>query len=787
MIKIHCTLLIFFTLFYFSASSAETLKFDRKLLEANGISAAQLDNALNRHVIPQGYSETDIYVNGKYITTGSVFWQNGTLYYEKEIKEKSGITSNVWHRTDIRHNHRQFYHLDKVFSVAYDRLARTLKLSGPAQYLNVRDGKNRISGGTGAFVNYSAYGYHFSAAGQPVSSLNVDYETGMNAANVVIRAHGTYSEFRSRQSATRYSTVRDGYAERDLGSFRVRVGRTVVSDGGFGTGYIDGAIVSSATGYHQAFVNFDYDANEVLTVEFLQNNLLLWKETVQKGHASLRNIPVADLTNDVTVLIRRNGQVIESRLISRAQISTSQDGLPGYYAFSGVRVGDKRMQVAGGGYSKRFSDRLQPSVAAVTTARYRAISLSNTLETGRLRSSQTFIFSHNEAGEAGSSVNLDATISHYSLSHTRNSRQFSYLGQGSTKAANSLRSSTGLVYSSRLSERVSGNLAFTHYNFYDSAGFDSVSAGLNLSLPHASVGVNLAYMSLAPGHSEKDKFSMNLALNVPLRWGSGRSSWRSQYYHYADTSRFINSLSAGISDDYTLTASHTRTTGAQQNETFSVDNSVTTPYTSASLSLSQTKQNSQSYLTSAAYVSGSIAASRHGVIFSPSPISDTWAIVDTGVSQYLKVSSLQGGGVTNHDGKVIISPVRANMGDFIRVNPEGLPKGVIISNNIREFSAVRGAVPYFRFSTYRNRLLLMKWTNKPSWVHQNDVFYDRDGKMLARFIDRDVLLISEGDVQKIEHSGMASPADINVKCRLSPGSLKKKEKIKNVMFTCSNS
>lgn len=59
--------------------------------------------------------------------------------------------------------------------------------------------------------------------------------------------------------------------------------------------------------------------------------------------------------------------------------------------------------------------------------------------------------------------------------------------------------------------------------------------------------------------------------------------------------------------------------------------------------------------------------------------------------------------------------------------------------------------------------------------------------MLARFIDRDVLLISEEDLQKIEQTGMTSPADINVKCRLSPGTLKKKEKIKNVMFTCSSS
>lgn len=787
MINIPYTRFIFFTLFYFSASSAETLKFDQQLLKANGISAAQLNNALNRNVIPRGYSVTDIYINGKYITTGSVYSKNDVIYYDKEIKDKSGLIIAAWHTDGIQYRNRQYYRLNNVFRTTYDHSARTLKLNVPAEYLTVQDHKNRISGGSGVFVNYSAYGYHFNAPGQPVSSLNADYEAGMNADNTVIRAHGTYSEFRSRENATSHNTVRDGYAERDFGRVRVRVGRTVISDGGFGTGYIDGAIVSSSSGYRQVFVNFDYDANEILTIEFLQNNLLLWKETVQKGHASLRNIPVADLTNDVSVLIRRNGQVIESRMIPRAEISATQDGLPGYYAFSGLTANRERQQVTGGGYSKRISEQLQPAVAAVTTPRYHAISLSNTLEAGQLRSNQTFIFSHNEAHDTGSSLSLDANLWNFSLSHTRNSRQFSDLGQKLSRGVNSLRSSTGLAHSIRLSDHVTGNLSFTHYNFYDAAGFDSVSAGLSLALPHASVGLNLAYMTLAQGHSDKDKLSMSLSLNVPLSWGSRRSSWRSQYYHYAGTSRFINALSAGVSDDYTLTASHTHTTGAQQNDTFTVDNSVTTPYTTASLSLSQARQSHQSYHTSAAYLSGSIAASQHGIIFSPSPISDTWAIVDTGVSQYLKVSSLQGGGVTNHDGKVIISPVRANADEFIRVNPEGLPKGVIISNNIRAFSADRGAVPYFHFSAYRNRLLLLKWTNKPSWVYQNDVFYDQDGKMLARFIDKDVLLINEEDLQKIETTGMTSPADINVKCRLSPGSLKKKEKIKNVIFICSSS
>lgn len=79
----------------------------------------------------------------------------------------------------------------------------------------------------------------------------------------------------------------------------------------------------------------------------------------------------------------------------------------------------------------------------------------------------------------------------------------------------------------------------------------------------------------------------------------------------------------------------------------------------------------------------------------------------------------------------------------------------------------------------------MRWKSKPAWIQQNDLFYDAAGKLIARFIDKDILLINENDVNELQKSGMSSPARINVQCRLARFNLKKQESINDVIFKCN--
>lgn len=781
--KIYYVVTVIFFLIFIAPVRSETLHFDSNLMAANGITSAQLDNALNQHVMPERETESDIYINGKYILSGRVFSVKNAAVYSEDIKSKAGIKALAWSPYKARNGSKYFY-LDKQIQAKFDRANNTLRLLVPVKYLINPEGKQRLSGGNGAFINYNTYAYRFSGGETSLNSINTDYEAGINMKNTIIRSHGYYSSFSNRNARTAVNTIRDGYIERDYQNVRVRAGRTIVSDGGFGTGYIDGAIISSANGNATAFVNFNYEAAETLTVEFWQNNLLLWKQIIQKGHAELRNIPVAGFSDDVRVLVKRDGQIVDSRIISRAQITSDQDGNAGYYAFTGRTVNGSRSTVSGAGFSRTLNSIFAPSVAMVTGSGYRGLTVSNTAfeKDFRFRSSLTSV--QNEKNQKGLSLDVSGSYKNTSLNFSRNSRHFSYIGQARLGNYNAQRSSIGLTQTQQFSYGVTGSISLTHYRFYDAPGFNSLSGSLNLPVGKASLGVGVSYMSLSPGQTQKDKISLNLFLSLPLSFNKHSANWRSQYYTYGNRARLSNSLSAPVSKNYTVTASQMRTSGAGRSESYSLDNAVITPYTTADVSLSQGRDAGGVSQTTAAYLSGAVAISKEGVIFSPNRIGNTWAVVDTGVHHYLDVASLQSSAVTNHDGKAIITPVAEGRNDFIRVSPEGLPSGVIIKNNVRDFSAVRGSVPFFKFGIADNRSMLLKWSHKPSDIHQSDLFYDGSGKLIARFIDKDILLIDEKDIGKLESEGMSSPTHLNMQCKLSSRRLNQQESIKNVIFNC---
>lgn len=772
-------------LFLFNTKAwSENLHFDKNLISANGISSEQLNDALNRHIVPEGKSQAVIYINGGYTASGEINSENGLLLFTSEIKSKLGIKNSGWKKHG-REGRGIGFTLNKVIRHEYDRSDSSLRLTVPAELLEKPADQKRLRGGSGAFVNYNTYGYRYSGVSGTLDSLSADYEAGLNINNTIVRTHGNYSQFRSRNTSVAVNQVRDGYIERDFNRVRIRAGRTMVNDGGFGTGYVDGAVVSSAEGNAAAFINFTYDAPEVLKVEFWQNNLLLWQQIIQKGHAELRNIPVAGFTGDVTVLVKRNDQIIDSRIIARGQITSNHDGMTGYYAFSGRAVDGRQKIVNGVGFRKTLGKNMAPSVAVVSSGKYRGLAVSNSTVHREFRTTAWLTGVQNEKGQHSLSVNFIANYNNTSLSYSSNSRHFSFLGQAQQNNYSSERSSISFTQTQQFSDGITGSVSLTHYSFYNAPSNEAFSASLNLPVAKASLGMGLSYMSPGPGRSVKDKVSMNLSLSIPLDFRNHSASWRSQYYRYGERVRLSNSLSAQVTERYRVTASHQRISGFSRSESYMMDNNVNTPYTAADVSLSQGKDGGDSSQMTAASLSGSVAISRKGVIFSPARIGDTWAVVDTGVHRYLKVSSLQNSVVTNHDGKAIISPVAVGKADFIRVSPEGLPSGIIIKNNVRDFSAVRGTVSFFEFNVVNNRSLLLRWESKPTWIQQSDIFYDDAGKSIARFIDKNILLISENDVHELLKSGMSSPARINVKCRLKKFNLKKLESINDVTFECN--
>lgn len=772
------------TLFQLLNVSAKTLVFDKNLIRANGIDARLLDDALHQHDLPHGVSHADLYINDKYILSGDIYSSDNKPAFTEAMLDKAGIKKNA-RLPAFNYNGTVYYLLKKKILLHYNRSDRALKLQIPPWYLTYPGNSNKISGGFGSFINYNSYSYHYSSNDSALQTLNTDYEVGVNVDNTIIRSHGSWSLFHDRNNRYQRNTLLDGYAEKDFGKFTFRGGRTLVNDGGFGTGYMDGAILSTSGGNGGAFVNFTYDAPEIVTIEFWQNNTLLWQENVQKGHVELKNIPVPDLTNDVMVLVKSHRQIIDSQIISRGQISTVNNKDTGWYAFSGKSINAEGEIVSGAGFNKNFGEMLRPALAIIKKEKYTGLSLSNAAEYHRLHTSLWLTGVRNEKKENGFNANATVSYESTSLSLSQSSHHFSYIDQARWGSYNLQRSSISIAQNLLLPGGIAGNISWSRYRFYNRASADAMSASVNVPIKRASLGVGISYMAQAPEQTLRNRLSVNLSLNIPLDFAVPGAAWRSQYYRYGDTSRLSHYASVPLSDYDTLTGGNNlqRSGSGRSNEYF-IDNALITPYTSTDISLAQAHRNNNSSRTSTLFLSGAVAMNKKGVIFTPSHIKNTYAVVDTGVHHFLKVDSLQTSTLTNHDGKAIIASVAEKRGDFIRVNPEGLAQGTVIKNNVREFTARRGAVPYFNFEAQNNKILLVKWTNPPLWVTQSDLFYTEQGQLVARFIDDGILVINDADIRTLTEHGMVSPQNIHDTCRITHP-LNMKENIIHAEFSCS--
>lgn len=94
------SLVYIFTCFLWGANAwSEGLHFDESLIAANGISSEQLNNALNRYVLPEGYMKVEVYINGFYTASGEINSMNGLLIFTRAVKSKLKIKGSAWRNT----------------------------------------------------------------------------------------------------------------------------------------------------------------------------------------------------------------------------------------------------------------------------------------------------------------------------------------------------------------------------------------------------------------------------------------------------------------------------------------------------------------------------------------------------------------------------------------------------------------------------------------------------------------------------------------------------------------
>lgn len=781
--SVHFPLLIFFI----SMNAQAQLKFDKKLLGISGISDQQVEDALHDKELYAGENSVHLYVNDRFIAKIVVYaTAGGQAGYTAHDLQTFGLKKEAWDQR-IEKGTATYVQLTDRIKPNFSRSDRSLKLTVPRALLENPDFIQQQKGGTGAFVNYNTYYSSFTSTGSSSDSLSTTYQVGANADNALLRANGTFSSFTSRTQSYSNNNVQSFYLDRDFDVGRVKAGRLNSPDGGFGVGYVDGVVYNTKDAPSGiGSVAFTYDSDAPAVIEFYQRDQLVYTLNVNRGHNNLAAIPVTSLTSDVVVVVKHDGQVIDTRQISRARISRATTQSSGLYAFAGRSNTDAYAMTAGAGYSKRYSDAVNPTVAVVAQQRYQGVSLSNTFDKYGLQMTTYGLLSRNERNKPG--VNFNATLSYggTDLTYQAVSRNFSYVGQALYDGQADIKSTLGITHSFVVGDNNALSLSLDRYNFYNRAGYSTWSAGYSANIKKALFSLSAGYAPQAPGDTPRDKMTMNASLSVPFEVGGRHVYYRSQYNAYSNSQRLDNYLTTRVNSDYSVTAGHVQRS-AKRTETAEnyISNDFNTPYTHAGLSVSRSESDSRSATSNSLSLSGSIAANRKGVVFTPEQIKETYAVVDTHLKGFVKVNSQRSSARTNYNGKVVLANIFENKPDFVKVNPKGLDSGVYFQNNQVDFISDRGAVSYFDFEPTNNRNVLLHWTNKPEALGSRTVFYDQGGNLIANFIDQDVLLVKQENVKKLQTSGMFDASDSVLMCKLPTQLEISNEQIVDTTFDCS--
>ncbi|MFU9135857.1 fimbria/pilus outer membrane usher protein [Erwinia tasmaniensis] len=779
-------IILFLLLFPLVAVGAGQLNFDENLIKHEGITAQQIDDAINQSVPYSGINRVNIILNRWSEGQGEIF------YREKE--RETGIDEKYFLKLELKKdavksrfsvNGKRYVVLTASVRMRYDRANNTLKLTVPGIFLQNPSGIKINRGGIGAIINYDLYSNSYKSGATHSRGLSNNYELGFNAENTIVRSHGYYSSYTSNSSSRSSNTLQDVYIDKNIMDHRVRTGRFSSPDTSFGSGYIDGAAISSGSGSGTAFVSFYYDSSEISTAEFWQNDQLIWKQRLNKGHNAFDNIPVLTATKDVTVRIMRNDRLMETRILSPAQIKTVNSAEVGYYFFAGRSLYDEREITLGAGANKSFNNILSPAISFVARHNYQGVSLSNSMIAKSFNTSTWLQTAQNEQHKLGINLTTSFDWQGTSLSFSQTTPNFTSPGQALRRYHASQKNSVGISQSVPISGLFSTSFSATRYSYYDQPGRNVLAFNVTTRIKKATINMGVNYSSSASKQSMNDKMNVSLNVSLPLFIGSRQVDIYSSAYHNANGTDFDNSMSTRVNDLYSVSAGSRKSIGDYRSTRNYIDNTFNTAYTHAMLDFSQGIQSNQRSEQLSAMFSGSIGINRSGIIFSPQKIKDTYAVVDTGLHHFVTIRSKTSSVQTNHDGKAIIPRLLEDREDYVQVDPKGLDSSVVIEQNRRDFISMRGSVTYLSFHARESKTLLLHWVDPPKEIKQYFDFYDKNGKFITNFIDRNILLVDQTWIETMKKEGMTTPANLHQTCKLITNLEKHNESIIDARFNCT--
>ncbi|TBL43424.1 hypothetical protein EYY99_13195 [Hafnia alvei] len=712
----------------------DTVDFDLSTLQARGLPTTLNDYFRTGSKFSPGMSKITPFINGVEKKTMSVnFDDQGELCLHREDLTTLGLKSIKSEDDRCIDLKSQYPQAEIKLEPGQNKVDFVLP-SDAIEDTNNLDINQYAVGGIGGMLNYDVLMMKNHSKTSNIDTDNENDKSASNSNNINTFQSNTEEGFnfndwiiRSRQS---YSSSGDSrsldqiytYAQRTLPNYKtvMQTGKISVANSLFAISQILGIQFSPESALmnnKESGATVTGIAQTQARVEVRQSGILIYSTQVPAGAFTLNRLPTINNTADLNVNVVEQDGATRSFLVpassftnSFSQQETSYSGAIGKIDQSdNDDIGSNELLTFN--MSTPWGTRAMLNSGALLAQRYQSIAaqMSAGLANGLSLSGRSILSSDARSQTKGMQnylslsmplvdrLSINSSVTRQDSGYRDLTDGMPHVDEDNDSINNRYKSQYSLGMGYSFEDLGSFNLSWSRVSMFSSDEPTSrMTAGWSKTFSNGtSVSMN------AERDSGEDGNSM-FYMNVSIPFGSVRVG--------ASMSRVGDNMTRGVTLDQTINERLSYSLAANKSSdsdvgALSANVHALPNYSQINLGYSRYGSENSTYTVGA---SGGVVATKQGVLFSPYPLQDTYAVVQIPGISGGEIETSQGPVWSNSQGYAVSSGMSAYGESRMVLETKSLPKNVDVSNGIQVAHVARGSVTNYTFNTVVSRRALIR-------------------------------------------------------------------------------
>ncbi|TBL73491.1 hypothetical protein EYY94_14085 [Obesumbacterium proteus] len=731
-------ILLLFNLSFLSFSvlaANDTVDFDLSTLQARGLPTTLNEYFRNGKKFSPGINKITPVINGVEKKPLSVnFNDKGELCLHSDDLIELGIKKDALATEQCTDLKTHFPQAEIKLDPGKNRVEFILPAEAIEDTNNI-DINQYTVGGVGAILNYDLLmmktsskesgtennvddGWDSSNSNN-INTFQSNTEAGFNIADWIIRSRQSYSSSGDTRSLEQLYT----YAQKTLPNYKtvMQTGKIGVANSLFAIPQILGiqfSPESTLMNSKESGATVSGIAQTQARVEVRQSGVLIYSTQVPAGAFTLNRLPTINNTADLNVNVVEQDGATRSFIVPASSFTHSYSQQETSYSLAvgkidqsgGNNIGSNDLVTFN--MSAPWGTRSMLTSGALVAQNYQSVAaqMSAGLANGLSLSGRTIFSSDARSQTKGmqnnlslsmplvNSLNVNGSVTMQDIGYRDLTDGMPNIDADSGDSINSRyksQYSLGMGYS--LEDLGSFNLSWSRVSMFTSEEATSrMTMGWSKTFSNGmSVSMN------AEKDSGEDGNSM-FYMNMSIPFGSVRVG--------ASMSRVGDSTTQGLTLDQTLNERLSYSLSANKSSdsdvgSFSANVHALPNYSQLNLGYSRYGSENSTYTVGA---SGGVVATKQGVLFSPYPLQDTYAVVQIPGITGGEIQTPQGPVWSNSKGYAVSSSMSAYGESRLVLDMKSLPKNVDVNNGIQVAHVARGSVTNYTFGTVVSRRALIR-------------------------------------------------------------------------------